>query len=235
MASTHNTNSAAGRGRLSARPALSVEQKETSHGLLTLHLEDSRETLLYIPSNYQVDTPLPLVLMLHGAGGNAQGGLAPFLPAADLAGLLLLAPSSHEQTWDVIMHNYAEDVRSIDRALTHVFKSYPLDTSHLAIGGFSDGASYALSLGLTNGDLFTHVIAFSPGFMVPASRHGTPRIYISHGTRDTVLPIARCSRRIVPQLEREHYNVHYREFDGPHTIPIEIVQDAWEWFSGTGE
>lgn len=235
MAPTPDTNSAAGRGRLSARPAPSVEQKDTAHGLLIPGLEDSHETLLYIPSNYQPDTPLPLVLMLHGAGGNASGGLAPFLPAADLAGLILLAPSSHEQTWDVIMHNYDADVRSIDQALAHVFTRYAIDTSHLAIGGFSDGASYALSLGLTNGDLFTHVIAFSPGFMVPASRHGTPRIYISHGTRDTVLPIDRCSRRIVPQLEREHYDVHYREFDGPHTIPIDIVQDAWEWFSGSKE
>ncbi len=31
--------------------------------------------------------------------------------------------------------------------------------------GFSDGASYALSLGVPNGDLFTHIVAFSPGFM----------------------------------------------------------------------
>jgi phospholipase/carboxylesterase len=235
MTSARNTNSGAERGRLSARPATSVEQKDVTHGVLTLPLEDTRETLLYLPANYQIDTPLPLVLMLHGAGGNASGGLAPFLPAADLAGLILLAPSSHDQTWDAIRHNYGEDVRSIDQALAHVFNNYAIDTSHLAIGGFSDGASYALSLGLTNGDLFTHIIAFSPGFMLPASRHGTPRIYISHGTQDTVLPIDRCSRRIVPQLEHEHYDVHYREFDGSHTIPIEIVQDAWEWFSGSKE
>lgn len=31
--------------------------------------------------------------------------------------------------------------------------------------GFSDGASYALSLGLPNGNLFSHIVAFSPGFM----------------------------------------------------------------------
>jgi predicted esterase len=34
----------------------------------------------------------------------------------------------------------------------------------LAVSGFSDGASYALSIGPANGDLFTHVMAFSPGF-----------------------------------------------------------------------
>lgn len=41
-----------------------------------------------------------------------------------------------------------------------------IDPAHVAIGGFSDGASCALSLGLVNGDLFTHVMAFSPGLVV---------------------------------------------------------------------
>jgi phospholipase/carboxylesterase len=89
----------------------------------------------------------------------------------------------------------------------------------VALGGFSDGASYALSLGLTNGDLFTHLIAFSPGFMAPGGEVGRPRCYVAHGTRDAVLPIDRCSRRLVPVLERAGYAVRYHEFDGPHTVP----------------
>ena len=235
MSTTNNTKSGETSGRLLARPALQVGKNAASKGLLSLRLENSRDALLYVPSNYQPDKPLPLILLLHGAGGYARGGMAPFLPAADRAGLILLAPSSQGRTWDVIMHNYGEDVRSIDRALTHVFNSYVIDTSHLAIGGFSDGASYALSLGLTNGDLFTHIIAFSPGFMVAASRQGKPRIFISHGIHDTVLPIDRCSRRIVRQLQREHYDMHSHEFDGPHTIPVEIVWEAWNWFSSSEE
>lgn len=231
MSSTHNTNSEARHGRLLARPTMPTGQNAAS-GLLPLSLEDSCDGLLYVPSSYRVDNSLSLVLMLHGAGGNARAGLAPFLPAADMAGLILFALSSRDRTWDVILDSYGEDVRCIDGALNHVFNNYAIDTSHLAIGGFSDGASYALSLGLTNGDLFTHVIAFSPGFMTPASRQGMPRIYISHGTQDRVLPIDRCSRRIVRQLQREHYDVDYHEFDGPHTIPVEIVREAWEWFSG---
>ncbi len=51
-----------------------------------------------------------------------------------------------------------------------------MDAGRVGIGGFSDGASYALSLGLTNGDLFTHVLAFSPGFMRPASQVGRPKV-----------------------------------------------------------
>jgi phospholipase/carboxylesterase len=217
-------------GRLQARPGQVTEEGAVTR-LLPLGLDGERDGLLYVPASYREEQPAPLALMLHGAGGAARGSIEHFIAAADAAGLLLLAPDSREITWDIIARRYyGPDVAFIDRALAQTFARYAIDPSHLAIGGFSDGASYALSLGLANGDLFTHIIAFSPGFMVPPSRHGQPRIYISHGTRDAVLPIARCSRRIVPQLRREGYDVTYHEFDGPHTVPIEVALEAWQWF-----
>jgi predicted esterase len=100
----------------------------------------------------------------------------------------------------------------------------------MAVAGFSDGASYALSLGVANGDLFTHIIAFSPGFLAPASRNGQPRIFVSHGVKDGVLPIDSCSRKIVPRLKHAGYEVRYREFDGPHTVPPEVAREALDWF-----
>jgi phospholipase/carboxylesterase len=64
-----------------------------------------------------------------------------------------------------------------------------VDAGRLAVEGFSDGASYALSIGLTNGDLLTHVVAFSPGFASPVAYTGKPPVFVSHGTHDEVLPI----------------------------------------------
>lgn len=98
------------------------------------------------------------------------------------------------------------------------------------VGRFSDGASFALSVGLTNGDLFTEIIAFSPGFVVPRERRGKPRVFISHGTRDQVLPIDRTSRRIVSTLRQAGYNVEYLEFDGPHSVPPAVTLAAVGWF-----
>ncbi|MFY0578314.1 alpha/beta hydrolase [Cystobacter fuscus] len=119
----------------------------------------------------------------------------------------------------------------IDRALAYVFERYAVDPRHIALEGFSDGASYALSLGLTNGDLFTHVVAFSPGFLAPAARRGEPRIFISHGVKDEVLRIGPCSRRIVPRVQGAGYSVLYREFDGPHTVPEDIAREALARFT----
>lgn len=219
-------------GRLEARP-LRQSDEPAPLGLQPLALDGARDGLLYVPAGYQADRPAPLALMLHGAGGVAQHGLAPFLSFADEVGLLLLAPDSRRQTWDVIRDRYGLDVAFIDQALEQTFGRYATDPASIAIGGFSDGASYALSLGIANGDLFTHVIAFSPGFMAPSRTRGMPRLFISHGVQDTVLPIDRCSRRIVPEVRRAGYDTHYREFDGPHTLPQAIAREALDWFVAT--
>ncbi len=216
-------------GRLLTRPV--APRQEGPTGIHPLDLDGRRDGLLFVPSGYRPDRPAPLALMLHGAGGAARHGLDLLLPLAEEAGLILLAPDSRGRTWDVILGGYGADITFIDRALVQTFDRYAVDPERLAVGGFSDGASYALSVGITNGDLFPHIIAFSPGFMAPGGQEGTPRAFISHGTRDEVLPIDVCSRRIVPQLQRAGYDVHYREFDGPHTIPPEITREAMDWFA----
>jgi phospholipase/carboxylesterase len=222
-------------GRLLARPREVPEAKASQasapKGQQLLGLDKRRDGLLYVPASYSAERPAPLVLMLHGAGGDALHALHLLSRFANHAGLILLAPASRRHTWDVIVDGYGPDVSFIDRALEQTFSRYSVDSARLAVGGFSDGASYALSLGLTNGDLFTHVIAFSPGYMAPASQQGHPRLFISHGTHDSVLPINACSRKLVPQVERAGYDTIYREFDGGHTVPHEIAREAVDWLA----
>jgi len=203
-------------------------------GLQPLKLGSKRDSYLYVPLQYDPARPAPLVLLLHGAGGHAHHGLALLQHLADDKHMLLVAPASAGQTWDVILHrSYGTDTALLDQALEQVFRHYAVDASHIAIGGFSDGASYALSLGLANGELFRHVIAFSPGFIAPVTPRGQPRIFISHGRHDNVLPIDPCSRRIVPQLQQAGYELAYHEFNGAHEIPGEIAQKAVDWFLRT--
>jgi phospholipase/carboxylesterase len=218
-----------GSGRLSARPGLPTEAGPL--GLQPLGLGDPRDGLVYVPAGYRPDQPAPLVLMLHGAGGSAQRGLAPLRDLADEAGLILLAVDSRGRSWDVVLGRFGPDVAFIDRALAWTFARYAVDAGRVVAEGFSDGASYALSLGIANGDLFTHLPAFSPGFVAAESAGGTPRLFISHGVSDEVLPIDRCSRRIVPLLRQGGYDVRYREFEGGHTVPPDMVREALGWLA----
>lgn len=216
------------RGQVDARPRQVTGQAPS--GLQNLGLTNGRDAVLYVPPTYRPETPARFVLMLHGAGGNGRNSLGMLRPYADQHSLILLAPDSRASTWDVIREGYGPDVEYVNRALDIVFERYNVDPTHLAIEGFSDGASYALSLGITNGDLFTHIMAFSPGFMVPAAQRGRPRIFASHGTGDNVLNIDRTSRRIIPELQQAGYDVQYLEFTGPHTVPTDIVAEAIAWF-----
>ena len=139
--------------------------------------------------------------------------------AAEAHGIVVLAPDSRGGTWDVIREDYGEDVAFIDRALGEVFHTCRIDPARITLAGFSDGASYALSLGLLNGALFRDIIAFSPGFAMPAQSEDAPSIFISHGREDPVLPIERCGRRIAVRLRSLGYAVDYREFSGGHVVP----------------
>lgn len=181
-----------------------------------------------------VSGPRPLAVVLHGAGGTAEQALEWLVPAADELGALLLAPQAVSSTWDVIVGGYGADVSRIDAALEETFTRAAVDLVRVAVAGFSDGGSYALSLGLANGDLFHAVLAFSPGFMAPMIRHGRPRVFVSHGTSDRVLPIDGCSRRLVPELRESGYEVTYEEFAGGHQIPPRVAEEAARWWLAPG-
>ncbi|SFN84996.1 Predicted esterase [Geodermatophilus obscurus] len=210
---------------LTARPTATPGGPAPAPGTRALGLEDARDTLLHVPAA-GVPGPAPLVVVLHGAGGDAEAGLGLLRPPADEQGLVLLAPASRGSTWDAVAGGYGPDVAVVDRALTAVLASVPVDPERIAVAGFSDGASYALGLGLANGGLFRRVVAFSPGFVPPGPRHGRPPVFVSHGTGDDVLPIDRTSRRIVPALLDDGHEVTYREFDGGHVVPSEVAREA---------
>ena len=216
-------------GRLTARPG--APTGSITPGEQPLSMGDGRDGLLYVPANYNAARPATLVLMLHGAGGSSTGALRPFRSLADEAGLVLVAPESRGVTWDAIRSSYGPDIAFIDRVLTSVFRRVAVNPERLTIEGFSDGATYALGVGLTNGDLFKRVVAFSPGFIPMVEPHARPSIFVSHGTRDQILPIDQCSRRIVPELQRARYAVQYKEFDGPHTVPQDIAREAIAWMA----
>lgn len=213
-------------GRMSARPRADVATSGT--GARALGLGRARDAILQLPAKAS-SAPLPLLVLLHGAGGSATGVLRRLGSVADGAGVAVLAPDSRESTWDAMRGDFGRDVNFLNRALERVFETVAVDPARMSIGGFSDGATYALSLGLINGDLFRRVLAFSPGFVVGGTAHGKPRFFISHGTADPILPIDRCSRVIVPRLQKRGYEVTFREFEGGHEVPADIAREGMRW------
>jgi phospholipase/carboxylesterase len=219
-------------GKLRARPEQIAAPPTSTPGRHPLNLDGKRDGAFLVPGSLNAARPAPLIVALHGAGGVATHVLDLVAAQAEQHGIIVLAPESRGPTWDVIRGGYGPDVAFIDQALTKIFQLHPIDPARIAVSGFSDGASYALSLGVMNGELFDHILAFSPGFMAPTTTADTPKVFVSHGIRDEVLPIDPCSRRIVPALQRAGYDVEYREFDGGHVVPPEMVGHAVARFLG---
>jgi phospholipase/carboxylesterase len=213
-------------GRLTARPRANVKTSAT--GESALGLGGTRDAILQLPAN-AATAPLPLLVLFHGAGGSARGVLRRLGSAADEAGVAVLAPDSRNASWDAIRSGFGRDVAFVNRALERVFDTVAVDPARVAVGGFSDGATYAISLGVINGDLFPRVVAFSAGFVVEGAPHGNPRFFVSHGTSDSILPIDRCGRAIVSGLRKRGYDVTFREFDGGHEVPADVARDGMRW------
>ena len=217
--------------RLAARPAAPSGQGPAG-SIDPLGLGGARDGAVYAAPTAAIGAPRPLLLLLHGAGGSGKRILTRIQPDVATHGVVILAPDSREPTWDLVRGAAGPDVRFIDGALRAVFARYAIDRNRIAVAGHSDGASYALTLGLANGELFSHVIAFSPGFL--ALQHTSrerPRIFIAHGRADEVLSFDTTRQRIVAPLERAGYDVVFHPFDGGHTPKPEVVREAMSWWS----
>ncbi len=213
-------------GRLRARPVPVTSTPKP--GLTPLALGKERDGLLYIPANLPAG-PAPLVVLLHGAGGAAQGIMRRLSTVADSVGFVVLVPDSRGPTWDAIRGNYGPDIAFVDSALKLVFSRVSIDPARVIASGFSDGASYALGLARVNGDLFSRVVAFSPGFVTHGTATGKPEVYITHGDADQILPYEATSERIVVALKRAGYQVTLKQFAGGHMVPPDLAIEAFRW------
>ncbi|MBS7810242.1 alpha/beta hydrolase [Roseococcus pinisoli] len=211
-------------GRLSARPGSPIAPPLPA-GLQHPLGEGEGRPLLHVPASLP-EGEVPLLVMFHGAGSDPARALHRLGGEPEQRQCLVLAIKSRSATWDVLQGGYGYDVAVLDYALTAVFRRFPVDPRRLAIAGFSDGASYALSLGIANGDLFAQAIGFSPGFVAPGPRRGRPGIFVSHGRDDEILPIDRCGRMVTALLREEGYAVRYLEFEGGHILPPQMVSEA---------
>ena len=174
----------------------------------------SRDGTLYIPRIAATRNPLPLLVLLHGGGGRADYFRFTF-PLAEEFGVVILTLDSRDNTWDGVDSPFGPDVIFMDAALQHTFERVAIDPLKIGLGGVSDGGFYALSVGLANGDSFTHLIAVAPGFFAPPGPPvGRPRIFVAHGSLGQREPRARIEvshraatpagrlRRDLPRIRR---------------------------------
>ena len=76
--------SIAGDAALSARPTVPTDV--LSPGRYSLELSEGRDGLIYVPEGIDASAPAPVLVLLHGAGGDAEDWEGAF-PGADSLGV----------------------------------------------------------------------------------------------------------------------------------------------------
>jgi predicted esterase len=195
----------------------------------------------YVPASAPREQARVIVLP-HGAGGDGRRMIEGFRAVAEAEGLLLVAPKSMGRTWDMIeaMRSMPAGTRGfrfgggdsarIQRVVAQMRQRAGIVPEQVVLAGFSDGASFALSLGPAQPALYDAIVGFSPGFIIrPESVSGRQPVFISHGRSDPILSFAGSGERVVAQLRLAGHRVAFHPFDGGHFMPREIVAEAFRF------
>jgi phospholipase/carboxylesterase len=196
------------------------------------------DAVAYVPAS--AGPHPPLLVLLHGAGRNRLGMTQHFEAEADKRGIVLLAPTSRGPTWDAISvareapdpgsalaerlgHRYgrSRDSDRVEAAIANLSKIVPVDRTRTVLAGFSDGATFALAMGMAKSHQFAAVIAWSPG--IPIETDGAARgrrVFVSHGRQDPLLSFDTTCAEILPLLKSEGASVTFVPFDGVHEAPV---------------
>lgn len=198
----------------------------------------------YIPASASPHPPL--LVLLHGAGHRQIEMVEHLEGEADKRGILLLAPDSRGPTWDAVLdaegppptdsplavemeHRFrrTRDADRVEKGISNLEKIVPVDEQRIVLAGSSDGATFALAMGMSRAYAFAAVIAWSPGIAIKTEDAARGRrVLISHGHQDQILNFKVTCGDIVPLVQSEGGNVTFLPFDGGHEAPPG-VKDAF--------
>ena len=191
--------------------------------------DGERDGTVYVPPSYKKGVPMPVLVMLHGFRGTSEAVRYTF-PLAEEFGVIVVAPESRDMTWGQEIPGFDTDSRYIGMAFRWVSEVLTIDRARVAMGGASDGANYALNMGLAYGDTFNHLMIYSAGTLAPFRKQGRTKIFLSHGTHDEQMPVDRTGRKFAAELKEGGYDLTYREYEGGHGAPLPVVRESFEWF-----
>jgi phospholipase/carboxylesterase len=203
-----------------------------------LHASNERDARggfsVYVPEYSDLQTPMPLVVALHGGSGHGRDFLWSWLADARSRGILLVAPTARDRTWS-IMGMEDVDADGIKQMVESVAERYPVDRSRVLLTGMSDGATYSLLFGLRDAETpFTHLAPACGVLPLGLLGGGLERarerpIYLVHGRLDWMFPVytARMAREA---LEAVGARLVYRELaDLSHTYPRDENPRILDW------
>ena len=154
-------------GCATSLPKDHVEGGKTYKNAVDLRINGFRRTyLVHIPSGYKPETPLPLVVVIHGAFDTADGmeKFTRFSQLADREGFMVLYPNGMGilgflQHWNAghccgkAADDHVDDVGFVAATIADVYGRFKVDRDRIYMVGFSNGGMLTYRFAAERGDL----------------------------------------------------------------------------------
>jgi phospholipase/carboxylesterase len=198
------------------------------------HAESS--AVLLTPEEIDPERRYPLITVLHGAGRQDELLVKACRDAPEVRQAFFLIPRSVAPTWDLIAGNGQPDFEFLRFAYDLIYRRYPIDAKRQALIGYSDGASYGLSLALSNPGHFDAAMCWAAGFVVVdrsslGSPESKPRLYLEYGTHDQLFSFEEIAIPMRDNLRKAGYAVEFSVDEGGRHMPSGHFQnEALDWY-----
>jgi polyhydroxybutyrate depolymerase len=189
----------------------------------------TRTCLVHLPPGYDGSRAAPLVLALHGMGGDGAGmaRLTHFDTIADEGGFIVAYPDGLRRRWSygpLPMLGGIDDVGFIAALIAALSSDLAIDQARVYALGMSNGGGLIDLLICRRADLFAAVAIVSAtigSFMARICRPSRPvSVLMIHGTDDPLVPFAGGSRRRQVLLSAPDTAQHWARLAGCQEGPV---------------
>src|SRR5215467_1806308 len=188
---------------------------------------------LFVPSTYDGSRSFPLVIALHGMGGDEssifdQYGNGAFKSEAEKHGYIVACPKGREPA-SMYTGSAEQDVLDV---IATVERDYKVDPDRIYMTGHSMGGFGTWSIAIDHPELFAAIAPISGGGD-PKKIGRIARIpeLVIHGDNDNTVSVQR-SREMVDAGKKAGVEIKYMEIPGGTHVGVALpaFKDIFEWF-----
>ena len=220
-----------GAGAASSALAPGIEQKEIVRG------GERHSYYLFVPPRAPRTSPLPLLVVMHGAGGNGLDQISAWRAVADQYQFMLLGPNiaNSPAAWDDL-YDHPEWIRD---AIGETSAEHPVDGRRMYLWGYSAGGMFSFYFAFLESRYFAAAAVHGgviENFKYQMADFAARKLPIAYyiGTRDQWWPVEK-TRASRDALLARGFPLHYVELAGAdHNFFASagpITSDAWKFMS----
>jgi len=188
---------------------------------------------ILVPDPFDPGGMYPLVLALHGAGGNENSFMDGFdrryAQNAQRHGYIAVAVNGRGP-YGGYRGKSGQDVTDV---LDLVQRVYPIDKTRTYLTGHSMGAGGTVRIGFGNADRFAALAPIAGfGDVSHMAKAKAMPLFIGAGDRDALVPVDRMRRAYKAAQDLGMPQVKYVEKKGADHLSIvaEVMEDVFDWF-----